>query len=1305
MKLKDLKISHRLVAGFSAVALLVLLSGVFSVYSVSHVSSLVDNLYNHPFTVSNAVLRIKVDIYDIHRNMKDLALVENQEDFERYRLNVDRIERAALKDFDLVEERFLGDLNEVETARRLFEDWAVIRSKVIELSRSGHYSEASEITRGEGARHVELLEGTMKNLIDFASSKAESFRQEAVDDVRRAWLILLLILLTVLVVCAAAGIVITLSITAPLEILLRGIARIETGDLMYTIPVRQKDEIGRLADTFRDLQENLRYKSAVLDRIASGDFSEKVDLRSDKDSLADSINLIVENFSLAVEQANAVSAGDFRAELSFRSEKNELGQAILRMKENLLDVVEVASRVAESDYSMTLVPKSGKDELSEKLNTMTRRLKELSLAREEQNWLKSGKAELSGILQGEKEPEDLCRDVIGFLTPYLKAQVGCVYLHDNGGYRLTGSHAFTRRKNSKTFWNPGEGLVGQAAAERKLMVVEELPEDYMAVASGTGDTSPRNLALMPCVMNSQTMAVLEIASLQSFDSTSLDLLESVGSSIAISIVTAEARAQTLAQSEALRRQQDELQATNEELEAQARKLQVSEEELKAQQEELMATNQELEEKTRNLEDQKELISLSNRELETAGKNLENKAKELELSSRYKSEFLANMSHELRTPLNSLLILAQDLKENRKSNLSEDQVQAADVIYKSGNDLLKLINEILDLSKIEAGKMDIVIEDVELPELLDTVVMTFKRLADEKGLLLTTHMDEDAPTRIRSDKQRLDQIVRNLVSNALKFTEEGTVSCTITNAELKGADAIRIQVKDTGIGIPEEKHRHIFEAFQQVDGSISRKYGGTGLGLSIVRELVRLLGGDIVMESEVDKGTTVSVFLPLGLEIMAEEPDDGVRRSGSVTEAVESAVSQDPLQAAVHAHRIADDHGELKEGDISVLVVEDDPRFAELIRGFCHSKNMKFIHAGSGEQGLELAEEIKPSGIILDIRLPGINGWEVLERLKGNTSTRHIPVHMMSAMEESLDDACRKGAIGYLSKPATRESLDETFNRIEGLIRKTMQTILLVEDNEAMRLGIRQLIGDEHVRIVEVDSGTEALERVENESFDCMILDLGLPDMTGYDLLKKIEESRKIMDTPPVIVYTGSELTREQEEELERYASSIIIKGVKSRERLLDETALFLHKVVADMPEQKRDIIRKLYNRDTQFDGKKILLVDDDMRNVFALTKILEDNKMSVVKAANGRKALDALEAHPDVDLVLMDLMMPVMDGLEATGKIREDQRFRKLPIIAVTAKAMKEDQEKCFEAGANDYIAKPVNVDRLLSLMRLWLYK
>ena len=1296
-----MKISHRLTAGFSAVALLVLFMGGASIFYVRDIGSIVEDLYEHPFTVSNAVLRIKVNIYDIHRNMKDLALVENKEDFERYRLNVDRLERETLKDFELVEERFLGSLDEVEAARILFENWAIIRSKVIELSRSGQYREASDITRGEGAQHVGKLEAAIEVLADYASNKADTFYQNSGEEVVRTLQILLIIVLIVLIVSVFAGMIITISITGPLEQILQGIAMIETGDLKHEIPVNQKDEIGRLADTFRALQDNLRYKSAVLDKIASGDFSEQVEARSDKDRLADSINLIVENFSIAVEQANAVSAGDFRAELAVRSEKNELGMAIRRMKENLLDVVEVASRVAESDYSMTLVPKSDKDELSEKLNTMTRRLEELSLAREEQNWLKSGQAELSGILQGEKNPEDVCRDVVAFLTPYLKAQVGCVYLHDEEGYRLVGSHAFTHRKNSKALWAAGEGLVGQAALEGKLLVIEELPEDYMAVASGTGSSTAVNLAILPCIINGRTMAVLEIASFDSFDSISLDLLKSVGGSIAISIVTAEARAQTLAQSEALRQQQDELQASNEELEAQAKKLQASEEELKAQQEELMATNQELEEKTKNLEDQKELISLNNRELELAGKDLENKAKELELSSKYKSEFLANMSHELRTPLNSLLILAQDLKENRDSNLSDNQVQAADVIYKSGNDLLKLINEILDLSKIEAGKMDVTIEDVELPDLLDTVVMNFKRLTDEKGLLLTTHMDEDVPTCIRSDRQRLDQIVKNLVSNAVKFTAEGSVSCTIANGELKGDSAVRIQIKDTGIGIPEEKHRHIFEAFQQVDGSISRKYGGTGLGLSIVRELVRLLGGDISLESEVNKGTTVSVLLPLGMKNL-EPADDG---DTPYKEDAGNKPFQAPLQAAVHAHRIADDHGELKDGDISILVVEDDPRFAELIRDFCHSKSMKFIHAGSGEQGLELAEEIKPGGIILDIKLPGINGWDVLERLKSNTSTRHIPVHMMSAMEESVDDAYRKGAIGYLSKPATKESLDVTFNRIETLINRNMQTILLVEDNDAMRVGIRQLIGDEHVRIVEVDTGVQALDKVENERFDCMILDLGLPDMSGYELLKKIEDSRKIMEIPPVIVYTGSELTREQEEELEHYASSIIIKGVKSRERLLDETALFLHKVVADMPEQKREIIRNLYHRDSQFDGKKILLVDDDMRNVFALTKILEDNKMSVVKANNGQKALDALESHPDIDLVLMDLMMPVMDGLEATKRIRSDKRFGKLPVIAVTAKAMKEDQEKCFEAGANDYIAKPVNVDRLLSLMRLWLYK
>ncbi|MBF9016594.1 MULTISPECIES: response regulator [unclassified Oceanispirochaeta] len=1218
MRIQDLKIRNRLVAGFLIVGLLVIMLGGISLGNAVRLGTNVEDIYNHPFTVSNAVLRIKVNIYDIHRKMKDIANAETVEDLEALRIYVERIENQTLKEFDVVEQRFLGEKDKVYAARTSFEDWAVIRAKVIDYSRSGKHKESAEITKNEGASHIELLETDIQGLIDFASNKAESFHSDSLLRVRQAMIYQIILLLTVIIVSILAGMILTNSITLPLQEVISGIEKIAMGDLVSEISLNQKDEIGNLASSFRKMQQNLK------------------------------------------------------------------------------EIVEVSKKVADSDFSMTLTPKSEKDELSTSLNEMTAKLKKLSREQIDQNWLKSGQAKLIETLQGRKSIEKMTADMIHFMTNYLESEVGCIYVLEEGEYHLTGTHALTVRKDSKTSWKPGEGLVGQAALENNLIIIEEIPENYMVIASGSGQAAPRQLALLPCALDTKVITVLEIGSFKAFNEIQTAFLRSVADNIAIALSSAQARVQTeklltqtQEQSLILNQQQEELRASNGELEKKTKSLQQSEEELRVQQEELRATNEELEEKTKSLEEQKNVIVSSNVELEQASRDLEIKAKELEISSRYKSEFLANMSHELRTPLNSMLILAQDLKDNREKNLTDRQTQSADIIYRGGNDLLKLINEILDLSKIEAGKMSANWEEVELPELLDGIISNFKALTDEKNLHLTTHVDEDLPRTIRSDKQRLEQILRNLVSNAVKFTSKGRVSCTISRAP--GTDErISIKVKDTGIGIPEDKHRHIFEAFQQVDSGISRKYGGTGLGLSIVREMIKLIKGEIRLKSKVGKGSTFELLIP----IQPEEDPEIKRRNPKPVKTRESAV---------HAHRIADDHGDMEADDPRILVIEDDTDFAAVLRDFCHSHNMKFIHAGSGEQGLEFAEKFLPQGIILDIKLPGIDGREVLEELKNNTETRHIPVHMMSAMEESID-VYKMGAVGFLTKPAEKEMLEQAFNKMEELINRSMQKLLVVEDNEAMRVGIRQLIEDDEVQIVEVESGRDAIERIENEAFDCIILDLGLPDMTGFELLQKLEESKKIIKVPPVIIYTGMEITEEQKQELEKHAASIIIKGVKSRERLLDETTLFLHKIVKDMPEQNKRIINSLYNKDAHFEGKKILLVDDDMRNIFAIGKILEDNHMSVFKAANGQKALDLLAENPDIDLVLMDIMMPVMDGLEASKRIRAMGQFKSLPIIAVTAKAMKEDQEKCLESGANDYLSKPINMEQLLSLIRLWLY-
>ena len=1223
MRFRDLRITQKLIFGFSVICLLVVLMGSLFLKDMNSLSKIVDDMYMHPFTVSKSVLRIEINIFDIHRKMKDIAVSTSDEKLDELLREVTRLELETMREFDLVEERFLGNKETVLIARNAFQNWSPIRSRVVSYNKNGRMDEALAITQGEGAEYVKSMERDIEQLIDFATAKANEYHTAANSRFHNSLILQLSLLMLVMLLSFLAAIFLTRSITKPLKYVMKRIEKIALGNLESNIHMDQKDEIGELANSFKHMQENQK------------------------------------------------------------------------------KIVAVAKRVAESDFSTTLLPRSSKDELSFSLNEMSRRLKELSNRQNEMNWLNTGLSSLSEIMQGQKSLDEIARDIIHFITGYVGAEVGCIYFLEDDHYHLMAGHALSLTEKSQIDWKPGEGLVGQTALEKQMLIEENIPVDYLVIQSGMGKTSPINLVIIPCIMENEVNALLEIGSLTKFSGVQLEFLRAIEKNIAVAVFSAQIRQQTQEllemtqkQSAILEQQKEELRTSNEELEMKTSNLQASEEELKTQQEELQVTNEELEEKTRSLEEQKNLISKNNKALEKTGLQLQKKAEELQQSSIYKSEFLANMSHELRTPLNSMLLLAQDLKDNREKNMTDKQKESAQIIFQCGNDLLNLINEILDLSKIEAGKMDLHITPLDLNTLLNSLESTFKPLTDEKALNLHLHLDESIPPVINSDSQRLNQILNNLLANAVKFTAEGSISCSIEKSP-ENEETILFKVNDTGIGIPEEKHRQIFEAFQQVDGSISRKYGGTGLGLSIVRELTRMLQGKIQLESKIGVGSTFTLSLPVNHSLQ----DNGSTERPPLHDKNQSP----PPSAVLFGHRIKDDQEDLKEEDHTILVIEDDSDFAEVLRDFCHKKSMQFLHAGSGELGLKLAREFQPDGIILDINLPGIDGWEVLDQLKKDMNTRHIPVHMMSSHEKSID-ALHRGAIGYLSKPATREKLTESFALMESVMDNGMQNVLVIEDNTAMRISIKQLLSNSNIKITESRTGSDGLNKIESETFDCVIMDLGLPDITGFQLLKKLENSNKISQIPPVIIYTGMELTNEQQAELENYASSIIIKGVKSRERLLDETALFLHKVVDDMPDENKSTIRRLYNKDEQLENKKILIADDDMRNVFAIGQILEDNRMQVFKAANGQKALDILDRNPDIDLVLMDLMMPVMDGLETIRIIREEKQL-KTPIIAVTARAMKEDQEKCIKAGANDYLSKPIKVDQLLSLMRLWLYK
>lgn len=733
------------------------------------------------------------------------------------------------------------------------------------------------------------------------------------------------------------------------------------------------------------------------------------------------------------------------------------------------------------------------------------------------------------------------------------------------------------------------------------------------------------------------------------------------------------------QAEELQMQQEELKQMNEELEEQAQNL-------KQQQEDLQLSNQELGEQTRSLWEK-------NKEVEAAKYDIEQKTKQLEVSSRYKSEFLANMSHELRTPLNSLLILSKDLSENRKSHMDEEEVESAEIIYKSGHDLLILINEVLDLSKIEAGKMQINIEKVFLNNMIGYLSRDFNHQSEQKGLKLSFKLDKGLPEFIRTDSQRLNQILKNLISNAIKFTEAGSVSVFIKRHT---ESTLIISVTDTGIGIQEDKLMSIFEAFQQADGGTSRKFGGTGLGLSISRELAKLLGAQIKLISKPNEGSTFSVIVPV--EIHGE--NEPIKEGNLSTSELYSPKSDSYLKY-LNYPSIKDDRDILTQDDRVVLVIEDDLKFAAIILKQANLKGFKCLSAATGEDGLLLAAKFKPQAIILDIKLPGISGHTVLLELKANPSLRNIPVHIISANERSLE-SLKEGAVECLMKPINKNDLDKAFNRIENFISRKIKNVLIVEDNEHARKAIRVLIGNGDVICIEAGTGKDAFEIYAQTQIDCIILDIGLPDMTGFELIHELEKlkDRKL---PPIIVYTGKELSKEENKELKKYAESIIVKGIKSEDRLLDETALFLHRTISNLPKSKQLIFNGLHDRATLFHKKKILLVDDDARNVFALSKILKDRGMEVIKAENGKNALDLLTNHPQIDLVLMDIMMPEMDGYEAMRQIRAQGKYKNLPVIALTAKAMKEDKQKCIDAGASDYITKPIDIDKLLSLMRVWL--
>lgn len=944
------------------------------------------------------------------------------------------------------------------------------------------------------------------------------------------------------------------------------------------------------------------------------------------------------------------------------------------------------------------------------------------LAVRKQEWLQSGQTLLSERMAGNPSVNQLGTRVLGMIAEYLDAPAGALFVENGPVFRRTATHGIPADARIPMEVQAGDGLIGRALVEQKMIAVSDVPEGYVTIGSSLGRSAPRHLLIVPLAVERSIKAVLELGFFHSVSDSDKEFVTRVSESIAIAIRSAETRAhiqelleETQRQAEELETQSEELRAANEELTEQSARLQDSHARLEEQQAELEQSNMQLQEHSLALETQKD-------ELTRAKSSLESQARELEQAGRYKSEFLANMSHELRTPLNASMILARQLGDNVDRNLTPEQVKYAKSIESAGRDLLELINEVLDLAKVEAGRMEVQLQPVRLIALSRHVEAMFQVLAREKGLSLRVLLAEGITETIETDQQRLEQVLNNLLSNAIKFTEQGEVLLEIGRAS---DGRIAFAVRDTGIGIAEDQRQVIFEPFCQADGTTIRKYGGTGLGLSIARQFTHLLGGEIRLTSALGRGSTFTVLLPERYDpAMITEKEPRLSGARNVSD-LHTGMAPDPQFASTRQEqaphpagqgkvsdpipaRIPDDREQLSSDRRVVLIVEDDEPFARILSDLAHEQDFQALIATTAGEALVLAPQFLPNAILLDIGLPDTSGLSVLDRLKIDSRTRHIPVHILS-MHDYTQTALSLGAVGYILKPVKREQLIDAFQRLEQRLTQRLRRVLIVEDDPTQREAITALLASRDVETVGVGTSADCLDRLRASTFDCMVLDLSLPDENGYGLLETLSREDRY-SFPPVIVYTGRDLSPDEEQRLRRYAKSIIIKGAKSPERLLDEVTLFLHQVVADLPPAQQAMINHVRRGDAALDGSRLLVVEDDVRNVFALMSLLEPRGAKVQVARNGLEALAVLEGslQPDgapIDLVLMDIMMPEMDGLTAMREIRRRPEWRNLPIIALTAKAMKADHMQALTAGANDYMAKPLDVDRLLSLVRIWMPK
>lgn len=932
-------------------------------------------------------------------------------------------------------------------------------------------------------------------------------------------------------------------------------------------------------------------------------------------------------------------------------------------------------------------------------------VRELS-QRDRETWLRRGEAMIANAMTGDKHLAELANDVVTTLADYLGARVGALYAgNTEAGYGLQGGFAFSVKDNGRMMVRAGETLTGQAITQGKAVVVNDLPADYLKVSSMTGVVSSTSLLILPTVADKRVNGVIELGFTRKLVGRELDLLERIADQVGIGIRAADYRQrlenlleETQRQAEELQAQQEELRVSNEELEEQSRVLREAQARLEEQQSELEQNNEEL-------TSQAAILASQRSDLERVANEISDKNTELERSSQYKSNFLANMSHELRTPLNSSLILARLLSENKDGNLTDDQVKFAETIYSAGNDLLDLINDVLDLSKIEAGHVEIRSAPVNVTAITQALRRTFEPIGASKNLRFDVVVESDVPDTIETDAQRLEQVLKNLLSNAFKFTDRGSVTLRVFTDD---DSRISFAVKDTGVGIAADKHDFVFEAFRQIDGGSARKHNGTGLGLSISRDLARLLGGTITLRSAVGDGSTFTIDIPRVWNTAEAQPTSTLSAVSptSTTPARVSTRSATPIRlpraaTPMQLPRTRTPRSQPPRAARSILIVEDDPAFSKLLADTARSLDFEPLLANSADSAFDLALSNHPQAVLLDVRLPDHSGLSVLDRLKRNAQTRHIPVHMISGTDHTRA-ALAMGAVGYALKPVHVDELRAVLSRLAERIDTHVKRVLVIEDDDVQRNSVKLLLTADGVEVVTASNATEAREHLKALTFDCVVMDLNLPGESGHELLESMAAAYDL-SFPPVIVYTGKALTPQDEERLRRYSNSIIVKGARSPERLLDEVTLFLHQVESELPPERQRMLRKSRDREDLFEGRTLLIVEDDVRNIFALSRVLEPRGAHIEIARNGIEALERLQKGPDVDLVLMDVMMPEMDGLECTRRIRQNPKWSSLPIITLTAKAMRDDQEKCLAAGANDYVAKPIDVDKLLSLIRVWM--